>query len=76
MKTRQTILTSALLLAGCAALGSTSEPCSEASLGSIVAECKLRIERECPRDQDIESCPAVKECDARVDKWAACGGAK
>ena len=61
-----------VLLTGCAALGGVSEPCSEASLGSIVAECKLRIERDCPRDQDIETCAAVKECDARVDAWEAC----
>jgi hypothetical protein len=64
-------------VSGCAAFpGSQASECSETSLGLIVAECKLRIERDCPRDQDIEQCQAVKDCDAAVDKWAACGGAK
>jgi hypothetical protein len=70
-----TIVTLALVcigLSGCAALGSTSEPCSEASLAGIVAECQLRIERECPRDQDVETCQALKDCDAAVSRWEAC----
>jgi hypothetical protein len=62
-----------LLLVGCATFASSQGgECSGTSLGLIVAECKLRIERDCPRDQDIETCPAVKECDARVDAWEAC----
>jgi hypothetical protein len=62
-----------VLLTGCAAFpGSQASECSETSLGLIVADCKLKVERECPAGSDLEQCPAVKECDARVDAWEKC----
>lgn len=62
-----------LLLVGCTALSKAQGgECSEVTLGAIVAECKLKVDRECVGFGDLEKCPAVHECDARVDAWEKC----
>jgi hypothetical protein len=68
-----TLVLACLGVSGCAAFpGSQASECSETSLGIIVADCRLKVDRECPPGGDIEQCPAVKECDARVDAWEKC----
>lgn len=65
----------ALVVSGCAAFsGTQASECSEASLGLIVAECKLKVARECASysNENIDACQAVQECDARVDAWEKC----
>lgn len=67
------IVYSLLLCSSCAAFPSSQGgKCSETSLGLIVAECKLKVDRECVGFGDLEKCPAVHECDARVDAWEKC----
>jgi hypothetical protein len=67
------IIYSLLLCSSCAAFPSSQGgECSETSLGLIVAECKLKVDRECVGFGDLEKCPAVHECDARVDAWEKC----
>jgi hypothetical protein len=64
-----------LALSACATFPSSQgSECSETSLGLIVADCKLKVGRECGAftDETIDQCPAVQECDARVDAWEAC----
>lgn len=64
---------SLLLCSSCAAFPSSqASECSEVTLGAIVAECKLKVDRECVGFGDLEKCPAVHECDARVDAWEKC----
>jgi hypothetical protein len=64
---------STLFLPACAAMpGSQASPCSETSLGIIVADCRMNVARECVGFGDLEQCPAVHECDARVDAWKEC----
>ena len=67
------LIYSLLLCSSCAAFPSSqASECSETSLGLIVTDCKLKVERECPPDSDLEQCPAVQECDARVEAWERC----
>lgn len=67
------LIYSLLLCSSCAAFPSSqASECSETSLGAIVAECKLKVDRECVGFGDLEKCPAVHECDARVDAWEKC----
>lgn len=65
----------ALVVSGCAAFpGTQAAECSEASLGVIVADCKLKVARECTwyTEENIDACPAVQACDARIDAWEKC----
>lgn len=48
------------------------EACSEANMAALVAKCRFRVETECGDIPD-EECPAIRECDAEVDR--RCGGA-
>jgi hypothetical protein len=69
------LIYSLLLCSSCAAFPSSqASECSETSLGLIVADCKLRVARECNwyKVENIDACPAVQECDARVDAWEKC----
>lgn len=67
------VIYSLLLCSSCAAFPSSqASECSETSLGLIVADCKLKVDRECVGFGDLEKCPAVHECDARVDAWEKC----
>jgi hypothetical protein len=61
----------ALVLIGCA-----SDPCSPANAdtAALLAECKLRVERECPDlkrgecpvGEPCPQCPAIEQCDAKT----------
>ncbi len=64
----------AIICLGCAATsGSTvAGPCGDAALAGIVTECRARKVVECKGIPDSE-CPLIKECDARIDDWGACG---
>lgn len=63
----------ALLALGCAGMPAPG-PC-EVKLAELFRECKARIKEECAHHPDgtpVESCPTLKECDARVDAWKVC----
>jgi hypothetical protein len=60
----------ALLLCACAT--QQRPECGEARLAIIVAYCRSRVELECAAVQDIETCPAVVDCDRLVSEWEKC----
>ncbi len=68
------LLLGAMTLAGSSqSCAPRQDPCNEADMAVLVAQCRARVELECKDLPDTE-CPAINECDAAVD--SRCGGAK
>lgn len=68
-----TMLCIALLIFGCASAPKPG-PC-EVELADLVKECRARVKTGCDHNADgtaVESCPVLKECDARIDAWKEC----
>lgn len=65
------LLCLALAFVGCSSAAPLAPPCDEATLAGIVAECTLRVEKECVSVGVAESqCQPLKDCDKRLDDRA------
>jgi hypothetical protein len=67
----------ALALGGCHARGELAAPCDSLTLTGVAAECRASVSAKCARsDAGVvdETCPTLRECDARIRAWRECDG--